>query len=107
VKGRKIQTLVDGEGLPMRVVVHFDAIQDRDGAGLVLAKIRKRFSWLELSGSIAAITRVASRSCGGKGAAFAQEIVKRTVDSGAGMTVTLARIIHEVAGESGGSGTNS
>ena len=39
VKGRKIHALVDTEGLPMRVVVHSAAIQDRDGAGLVLDKI--------------------------------------------------------------------
>ena len=32
VKGRKIHALVDSEGLPMRVVVHSTAIQDRDGA---------------------------------------------------------------------------
>ncbi len=38
VKGRKIHALVDTEGLPMRVVVHSAAIQDRDGAGLVLDK---------------------------------------------------------------------
>jgi len=31
----------------MRVVVHSAAIQDRDGAGLVLDKIRRRFPWLE------------------------------------------------------------
>ena len=48
VKGRKIHALVDSEGLPMRVVVHAAAIQDRDGAGLVLDKIRRRFPWLEL-----------------------------------------------------------
>jgi putative transposase len=48
VKGRKIHALVDSEGLPMRVVVHSAAIQDRDGAGLVLDKIRRRFPWLEL-----------------------------------------------------------
>ena len=36
VKGREIHALVDTEGLPMRVVVHSAAIQDRDGAGLVL-----------------------------------------------------------------------
>jgi transposase len=34
--------------LPMRVVVHSAAIQDRDGAGLVLNKIRRHFLWLEL-----------------------------------------------------------
>jgi putative transposase len=48
VKGRKIHALVDTEGLPLRVVVHSAAIQDRDGAGLVLDKIRRRFPWLEL-----------------------------------------------------------
>jgi transposase len=48
VKGGKIHALVDSEGLPMRVVVHFAAIQDRDGAGLFLEKIRRRFPWLEL-----------------------------------------------------------
>jgi putative transposase len=48
VKGRKIHPLVASEGLPMRVVVHSAAIQDRDGAGFVLDKIRRRFPWLEL-----------------------------------------------------------
>ena len=48
VKGRKIHALVDTEALPMRVVVHSAAVQDRDGAGLVLDKIRRRFPWLEL-----------------------------------------------------------
>ena len=33
VKGRKIHALGPSEGLPMRVVVHSAAIQDRDGAG--------------------------------------------------------------------------
>ena len=36
VKGRKIRALFDTEGLQMRVVVHSAAIQNRDGAGLVL-----------------------------------------------------------------------
>ncbi len=48
VKGRKIYALVDTLGLPMRVVVHSAGIQDRDGAGLVLDRIRTRFPWLEL-----------------------------------------------------------
>jgi hypothetical protein len=49
VKGRKIRALIDSdEGLPMRVVVHPAAIQDRDGGGPVLGKIRRRFPWLEL-----------------------------------------------------------
>jgi putative transposase len=48
VKGRKIHALVDTEGLPMRVVVHSAAIQDRDGAALLLDKVRRRFPFLEL-----------------------------------------------------------
>jgi transposase len=48
VKGRKIHALVDTEGLPLRVVVHSAAIQDRDGTALVFDRIRQRFNWLEL-----------------------------------------------------------
>lgn len=48
VKGRKLHALVDTEGLPLRVVVHSAGIQDRDGADLVLDRIRQRFNWLEL-----------------------------------------------------------
>ena len=48
VKGRKIHALVDSDGLPMRVVVRSAAIQDRDGAGLVLNNIRHRFPWFKL-----------------------------------------------------------
>ena len=48
LKGRKIHALVDTEGLPLRVGVHSAAIRDRDGAALVLDRIRQRFNWLEL-----------------------------------------------------------
>ena len=48
VKGRKVHALVDTEGLPLRVVVHSAAIQDRDGAALLFDRIRQRFNWLEL-----------------------------------------------------------
>jgi transposase len=48
VKGRKVHALVDTEGLPLRVVVHSAAIQDRDGAALVFDRIRQRFNWLEI-----------------------------------------------------------
>lgn len=48
VKGRKIHALVDTLGLPIKVVIHSAGVQDRDGAGLVLDKIRRRFPWLEL-----------------------------------------------------------
>lgn len=48
VKGRKLHALVDTEGLPLRIVVYSAGIQDRDGAALVLDRIRARFPWLEL-----------------------------------------------------------
>jgi len=48
VKGRKIHALVDTEGLPLRVVVHSAGVQDRDGASLVLSRIRSQFPWLQL-----------------------------------------------------------
>ena len=48
VKGRNLHALVDVEGLPLRVIIHSAGIQDRDGAALVLDKIRQRFPWLEL-----------------------------------------------------------
>jgi hypothetical protein len=44
-RAARIHALVDNEGLPMRVVIHSAVIQDRDGAGLVLDKIRRRFPW--------------------------------------------------------------
>ncbi len=48
IKGCKIHALVDTLGLPMRIIVHSAGIQDRDGAGLVLDKIRNRFPWLDM-----------------------------------------------------------
>jgi transposase len=81
VKGRKIHALVDTEGLPMGVVVHSGAIQDRDGAGLVLDKIRRRFPWLELiwaDGGYKAWQAVAAVA---KAPRLRMEIVKRGDDS--------------------------
>ena len=47
VKGRKIHSLVDTLGLPIRLVVHSAGLQDSDGAALVFDKIKLRFPWLE------------------------------------------------------------
>ena len=33
--------------LPIRLMVHSTAVQDRDGAALLLGKVRRRFPWLE------------------------------------------------------------
>ena len=48
MKGRKLHALVDVLGLPLRVIVHSAGIQDRDGAALVLDRVRQRFPWLQL-----------------------------------------------------------
>ena len=48
MNGRKIHALVDTQGLPLRIVIHSAGVQDRDGAALVLDKIRNSFPWLEL-----------------------------------------------------------
>lgn len=47
-KGRKRHLLTDTLGLPLRVVVHSAGIQDRDGAALVLDRLRARCPHLEL-----------------------------------------------------------
>jgi len=48
VKGRKRHILVDTIGLLLMVVVHTANIQDRDGAKLVLAKVKGCFPRLQL-----------------------------------------------------------
>ncbi len=48
IKGGKRHILVDTLGLLLMVVVHAADVRDRDGAKLVLAKIRGRFSRLRL-----------------------------------------------------------
>jgi len=80
VKGRKIHALVDSEGLPMRVVVHSAEIQDRDGAGLVLDKIRRRFPWLELVWADSGYNAWQVDAAVAKVPRLRMEIVKRGVD---------------------------
>lgn len=48
IKGRKRHILVDAMGLLLMVVVHAANIQDRDGAKLVLAKVKGHFPRLQL-----------------------------------------------------------
>ena len=48
MKGRKRHLLVDTLGLLLMVVVHAADIQDRDGAKLVLERVRGKFSRLQL-----------------------------------------------------------
>lgn len=46
IKGRKRHIVTDTLGLMVGVAVHAANIQDRDGAPLVLASIRKHYPWL-------------------------------------------------------------
>jgi len=46
ILGRKRHLLVDTLGLILHVVVHSAAIQDREGAKLVLPILRQRFGWV-------------------------------------------------------------
>jgi putative transposase len=48
IKGRKRHLLVDTLGLVLVVVVHAAHIQDRDGAKLVLERLKHKFSRLRL-----------------------------------------------------------
>jgi transposase len=80
VKGRKLHALVDTEGLPMRVVVHSAAIQDRDGAALVLDRIRQRFNWLELVWADGGYNAHQVDAAVAKVPALRVEIVKRSDD---------------------------
>jgi transposase len=80
VKGRKIHALVDTLGLPMRVVVHSAAVQDRDGAALVFDKIRQRFNWLELVWADGGYNAHQVDEAAAKVPNFRVEIVKRSDD---------------------------
>src|SRR5271167_2735428 len=80
VKGRKVHALVDVEGLPLRVIVHSAGIQDRDGAALVLDKIRKRFPWLELVWADAGYNAYQVKAAVVRSPGLRLEIVKRTDD---------------------------
>jgi transposase len=80
VKGRKVHALVDTEGLPLRVVVHSAAIQDRDGAALVLDRIRQRFNWLELIWADGGYTARQVELAAAKQPPLRVEIVKRPDD---------------------------
>lgn len=81
VKGRKIHALVDTEGLPMRVVVHSAGVQDRDGAALVLSRIRSRFPWLELVWADAGYDARQVKAAVASVPVLSMEIVRRSDDT--------------------------
>lgn len=80
MKGRKIHALVDTEGLPLRVVVHSAGMQDRDGAALVLDRIRARFPWLELVWADAGYDAWQVKAAVAKLPVLQMEIVRRSDD---------------------------
>ena len=81
VKGRKVHALVDTEGLPLRVIVHSAGVQDRDGAALVLDRIRQRFNWLELIWADAGYNARQVEAAAAKQPPLRVEIVKRSDDT--------------------------
>jgi transposase len=80
IKGRKIHPLVDTEGLPLRIVVHSAGIQDRDGAALVLNKIRESFPGLELVWADGGYNAHQVRAVAAANQGLRIEIVKRSDD---------------------------
>ena len=94
LKGRKLHALVDTEGLPLRVVVHSAGVQDRDGATLVLDKIRQRFPWLELVWADAGYNARQVVDAVAKSPCLRLEIVKRS-DAAKGFVVLPRRWVVE------------
>jgi transposase len=64
----------------MWVVVHSAAIQDRDGAGLVIDKIRRRLPWLELIWADGGYNAWQIEAAVAKMPVLRMEIVKRSDD---------------------------
>lgn len=93
MNGRKRHLIVDTLGLILAVVVHAADIQDRDGAKLVLRKIRKLYPRLKLiwaDGGYAGKLIEWTKSLGG----WVLEIVKRS-DDVAGFAVLPRRWVVE------------
>jgi transposase len=78
----------------MRIVVHSAAIQDHDGAGLVLDKIRRRFPWLELIWADGAYNARQVEAAVAKVPVLRMEIVKRS-DTMKGFVVLPRRWVVE------------
>jgi putative transposase len=77
VKGRKRHLVVDTFGFVMAVVVHSAAIQDRDGAKLVLARVLTlwtRLQWIWADGGYAGQLQEWAWQCG----AWVLAIVRRS-----------------------------
>jgi transposase len=64
----------------LRVIVHSAGMQDRDGAALVLDKIRQRFPWLKLVWADAGYNARQVKDAVARSPGLRLEIVKRTDD---------------------------
>jgi putative transposase len=76
VKGRKRHLVVDTLGLVMAIMVHSAAIQDRDGAKLLLVRVRvlwTRLQWIWADGGYAGQLQTWAWQCG----AWVLAVVKR------------------------------
>lgn len=90
INGRKRHIVTDTSGLPVGLVVHSAAVQDRDGAAQVLKSIVKRWPWLRHVFAPLGDASIACRAMDGgyagpklrsalqKIGKFKMEIVKRT-----------------------------
>lgn len=81
VKGRKRHLVVDTQGLILSAVVHPANIQDRDGALLALAGLRRLFPWLDLIWADGAYNGPGLNLLFGKGRRWRLEVVKRSDDT--------------------------
>ena len=67
VKGRKRHVAVDTQGLPLGVLVHAASIQDADGAGELLRRLKPLYCWLRTVFADSAYNRVtALLACSGE-----------------------------------------
>jgi transposase len=106
VKGCKVHALVDTLGLPMRVVVHSAGIQDRDGAALVLDKIRNSFPWLELVWADNGYNAHQVNAAVAKVPALRLEIVKRTDDMKGFVVLPRRWVVERILGSSPRTGSS-
>lgn len=94
IKGRKRHLVVDTQGLILNAVVHPANLQDRDGALLVLAGLRRLFPWLDLIWADGAYKGPGLNALFGKPRRWRLEVVKRS-DNTAGFKVLPRRWVVE------------
>jgi putative transposase len=76
-RAAKRHLLTDTLGLPLAVVVHSAAVQDRDGAALLLTRLRRLFPWIEVIWADAAYRGPKLAAAGARAGRWRLEIVER------------------------------